>query len=183
MYFLVASLDRDTRRSCEDNLMDKYLHAYAHPTHNVDSTSSSSSSSVDAGVPEETSSGSGSGEVTEGENPHHHTEDCDCCAHNTGHNTGQNTRQNTGHNTGQNTSPGSRAAMTHLNSVSKEEFKMYCRMAVQGLVFRCITHTQAMANMDAPMETRVACLGTLVTRTVDAIVDYDLHSLLAVGRS
>jgi hypothetical protein len=63
---------------------------------------------------------------------------------------------------------------------SLPEFQMYCRMAVQGLVYRCLMFTAFMGGV--PPEQRVAQLGALVSRTVQAVIDRDLYALLAVGR-
>ena len=53
---------------------------------------------------------------------------------------------------------------------SEGEFGFYLRMATQGMVYHCLRNY---GNMDE----------IILRRTFQAILDHDLHRLLAVGRS
>lgn len=63
---------------------------------------------------------------------------------------------------------------------SPEEFRHYYKMAIQGMVYRCLLYNLALAN--APAEEWTRQLDTLMRRTCAAILDHNLHSVLAVGK-
>lgn len=63
---------------------------------------------------------------------------------------------------------------------SEIEFKMYYKMATQGLVYRCLMFTLFLSG--AGKESCRSQLGGLVRRSLAAIADHGLHAMLAVGR-
>jgi hypothetical protein len=63
---------------------------------------------------------------------------------------------------------------------SLEEFRHYFKMAIQGMVYRCMLYNLALRH--APVDEWTRQLDALMRRTCAAILDHNLHGVLAVGK-
>lgn len=63
---------------------------------------------------------------------------------------------------------------------SISEFTMYYKMATQGMIYRCLLLNLLLSNLSENEKRNH--LNLLVNRTLDAIEDNNLHTLLAVGK-
>ena len=161
MFFLITSLDEHTRSTHEEALINTYLHSFHAPSPQIGHCHPSldPSRTPSSLPPENVPLPENSQDAGEGLKQGHGNGRCVCC---------------------ENSVPPSLPGLfsgSPAPPMPPAEFRMYCRMAVQDVVYTCLLET-AYLQQGGELER----LRQLVERTCQAILDYDVHSLLAVGR-